>query len=334
MILAALLLCVGPAAAASQSAHDACDKGSGNAAITGCTAIIDDQSEPARARAAAHVNRGYEWRIKGDLDRAIVDYSAAIALNGRYAAAYHRRGMALHAKGDLDRALADHTMAIRIEPTPATFTSRGDVWREKGDVDRAIVDYGEAIRLDATSVAAFHRRGLAWRQKDQIDRAISDHTSAIRLDPMHANAYKHRGVAQFEKGEFLGAASDLLHAVEISDDARMLLWRHIARGRIGQDGTTELAVGASRLTSKDWPFALIELYLGKRTPEDINAAAAMPAAKCEAAFYIGQWLVLQGNTPEARAAFQSATELCPRHWIEHDVSVAELRRLPLPREPR
>jgi lipoprotein NlpI len=334
MMAAALLLSGGIAFAASPRDHDACVKGSGDAAIAGCAAIIGDQSEPAGSRAAAHFNRGYEWRSKGDLDSAIADYSAAIELNGRYAAAYHGRGMALHAKGELDRALADHTTAIRLEPKPATFTSRGDLWRAKGDVDRAIIDYGEAIRLDANSVAAFHRRGLAWRQKDLLDRAISDHTSAIRLDPMHANAYKHRGVAQFEKGEFLGAAADLLHAVEITDDARMMLWRYLTRGRIGQDGKTELSVGAARLTSTEWPFALIELYLGKRTPEDVSTAATTPEEKCEAAFYVGQWYVLNGNAPDARAIFQTASEQCPTHFIEHDVSIAELRRLPLPRQPR
>jgi lipoprotein NlpI len=290
---ALLLLLVAPARAASPADHDACVKGSGDAAIAGCAAIIADRNESNRSRAAAHFNRGYEWR----------------------------------AKGDLDRALADHTMAIRLQPTPAIYTSRGDVWREKGDVDRAIIDYGEAIRLDATSVAAFYRRGLAWREKDEIDRAMSDFTSAIRLDPNHADAYKHRGVANFEKGEFLSAASDLLHAVEIKDDAYLLLWRYLTRGRVGQDGATELAVGAARLASKDWPFALIELYLGKRTDEEIRASMLKPNEMCEAAFFVGQFQLLRGNRAEARSALQAATEICPKRLVEYDGAVAELRRL-------
>src|SRR5687767_13934673 len=160
----AWLLLAGPASAASPGDREACVKGSGDAAIAGCAAVIGDGSEPARSRAVAHFTRGYEWRTKGDLDRAIADYSEAIGLDPRYGLAYHRRGMSFRDKGDLDRALADHTAAIRIEPTPTVYTSRGDVWREKRDVDRAIVDYGEAIRLDAQSVAAFYRRGLAWRE--------------------------------------------------------------------------------------------------------------------------------------------------------------------------
>jgi tetratricopeptide (TPR) repeat protein len=318
---------VAPTWAASPADHDACVKGSGDAAIAGCAAVIADRNEPDRSRAVAYFNRGYEWRAKGELDRAIADYGAAIELNPRYAPAYHGRGVAFRDKGDLDRALADHTMAIRIQPTPAVFTSRGDVWREKGDIDRAIIDYGEAIRLDAQAAAAFYRRGLAWREKDQLDRAISDYTSAIRLDPNHAEAYKNRGTANFEKGEFLNAASDLLHAVEIKDDPYLLLWRYIARGRTGQDGATELAVGAGRLTSKDWPFALVELYLGKRSPEEIRAATLKPHEMCEAAFFVGQFQLLRGNRADARPALQAATEICPKRLVEYDGAVAELRRL-------
>jgi lipoprotein NlpI len=327
VISAALLVLAAPAQAAGASTHEACVKGGGDVAIAGCATIIDDRSEPVRTRAVAHLKRGHEWGIKGDLDRAIADYSEAIALDPQYALAYHRRGMAFRDKGDLDRALADYTMALRIEPTPGVYTSRGDVWREKRDVDRAIVDYGEAIRLDAKSVSAFHRRGLAWREKDELDRAISDHTSAIRLDPNHADAYKNRGIAQFEKGEFLGAASDLLHAVEIVDDPYMMLWRYLARGRTGQDGSAELSVGAARLTSKDWPFALIEVYLGRRTPDEIRTAALKPNETCDAAFYIGQWYVLRGNRAEGRSALQAATEICPKNLAEYDVALAELRRL-------
>jgi tetratricopeptide (TPR) repeat protein len=302
VISLSLLLQAGPVWAASRTDHDACVNGSGDAAIAGCAVIIGDRNESARSRAAAHFNRGHEWRSKGDLDRAIADFSEAIVLDPRYSSAYHRRAMAFRAKGDLDRALADHTTAIRIEPTPAAFTSRGDTWREKGDIDRAIIDYSEAIRLDATSVAAFHRRGLAWREKDDLDRALSDHTAAIRLDPKHAEAYKYRGVANFQKGEFLNAASDLLHAVEIADDAYMMLWRYLARGRIRQDGATELSVGAARLASKDWPFALVELYLGRRSPDQIRAALVKPNEICDAAFYVGQWYVLRANKAEATSA--------------------------------
>jgi tetratricopeptide (TPR) repeat protein len=327
MISAGLLLLAAPAWAASPTDHEACVKGSGDAAIAGCAAIIGDRNEPPRSRAVAHVNRGHEWASKGDLDRAIADYSEAIGIDPRYGSAYHRRAVTWQAKGDLDRALSDHTIALRLDPTPGGFTSRGNAWQAKGDLDRAIIDYGEAIRLNAQSVDAFYRRGIAWREKNELDRAMSDFTAAIRLNPQHADAYASRGKAQFEKGEFLGAASDFLHAVEIADDARTMLWRYLTRGRAGQDGSTELAVGAARLTGKGWPFALVELYLGRRTPDEIRAADLKPNEVCDAAFYVGQWQVLKGNRAEARSALQAATELCPKNLPEYDSAVAELRRL-------
>src|SRR5262249_50525585 len=69
-------------------------------------AISGAQAQGSRAQSAAsYVERGNGWLNKGELERAIDDYSLAIAFDGGHACAYHNRGLARMQKGDLNGAL-------------------------------------------------------------------------------------------------------------------------------------------------------------------------------------------------------------------------------------
>jgi lipoprotein NlpI len=84
--------------------------------IAGCTAVIRSDRETAADRARAYHLRGVAYRDKGDLDRAIADFSEAIGLNPLLASAYHDRGVAYRAKGDHGRAIADDERAVQLDP--------------------------------------------------------------------------------------------------------------------------------------------------------------------------------------------------------------------------
>src|SRR6516165_6350133 len=67
---------------------------------------------PVRAQgsrsAVSYVARGNDLAAKGDLDGAIVDFTAAIAFDPDLAIAYCNRGRAHQMKGDLDNAIVDY----------------------------------------------------------------------------------------------------------------------------------------------------------------------------------------------------------------------------------
>jgi tetratricopeptide (TPR) repeat protein len=49
--------------------------------------------------------------------------------NPRYVVAFRNRGIAWSEKGDIDRALADFSEAIRLDPkAAASYYARGDAW--------------------------------------------------------------------------------------------------------------------------------------------------------------------------------------------------------------
>ena len=66
--------------------------------------------------AKTYYNRATVYRAKGEIERAIADYSKAIEIDPQHSNAYFGRGSAFEAKGDYDRAIADFTKAIEISP--------------------------------------------------------------------------------------------------------------------------------------------------------------------------------------------------------------------------
>src|SRR6185437_8310141 len=129
LVMCVLVAAIGPALAASRSAHEDCDADNLDRNIAGCTRIIEDADEGKTMRAVAYVARGLAWQKKGDFNRALVDYTAAIRINSKNALAFNNRGMLWRERGDLDRAIADFTAAIAIAPLPRTdeaYSRRGN----------------------------------------------------------------------------------------------------------------------------------------------------------------------------------------------------------------
>jgi len=53
-----------------------------------------------------------------------------------------------------------------------------------------------------------------------------------------------------------------------------MVFRYLARSRGGEAAGPELDANTGRLKTKEWPYAVIELYLDRRAPKaTLNAAA-------------------------------------------------------------
>jgi tetratricopeptide (TPR) repeat protein len=144
-IASVLLLAISTVAAsgADQTIWDQCQGiRDADASIVACSRILQAPGETNANRAIAYYVRAAVYRLKGDSDQAIADYTKAIESNSRYADAYVSRGIVYQAKGDKDRAIADYTKAIEIDPRYAeAYVGRGIVYRLNGDSDHALADY-------------------------------------------------------------------------------------------------------------------------------------------------------------------------------------------------
>jgi lipoprotein NlpI len=107
-----------------------------------------------------------------------------------------------------------------------------------------------------------------------------------------------------------------------------MIWLYLAASRSGgKTAKRDLQNGAARLKPSEWPFPVVEFYLGRRTPAAMLAAAQNPDERCEAQFYLGQWQLLQGKHIDSIEALRHAVEACPKDFNEYAGAVAELKRL-------
>ncbi|HEX7273501.1 MAG TPA: retroviral-like aspartic protease family protein [Casimicrobiaceae bacterium] len=137
-------------------------------------------SEPGSSgpnSAADYIKRGISWRTKGDLDRAIADFDAALSVDPRSAAALANRASAKVAKADFEQAIADANSAIEIDPKlAAAFVIRGNAER-RADPNAAITDYLHAAEIDPKLAAAYNQ--LAWLLATAEQPAVRDGRRAV-----------------------------------------------------------------------------------------------------------------------------------------------------------
>jgi tetratricopeptide (TPR) repeat protein len=243
LLIAALLAgLAAPTLAWAGDAED-CHKLSGEAAIRACSAVLAQNPNDATAllnrgaeyavlgqhdRAIADYdkalvlkpfangfyNRGNAYRAKGQNDRALADYDKAIALRPDYTMALFNRGSLHRALGQNDRAIADFDKFIALKPDSAdAYTFRANAYRAKGDNERAIADYDKVLALAPNDATALNGRGNAFRSIGDRDRAIADYSKVIAQLPEEAAAYYNRSIAYYEKG---------LHDLALADSDRVV----------------------------------------------------------------------------------------------------------------
>ena len=301
--------------------------------IVACTALIESGDESDNDLASDFVNRGNAHAGRQEFDKAIADYTEVLKHKPTDAIAFYDRGDAFRLKRDYDNAIADYDRAIALNPRyEDAFVNRGAAYAAKGDYDRAINDYTVALLLDGSDVTAYRNRGDAYVDKGDLDLAAQDYDEAIKRAPGDTDGYRSRGYLHFYAGDFAKAVDDLARVVSAeSDDLYPALWTYLAAARAdavtARKALKDAAARSSAASGTSWPRPVLDLLLGSRPIEATLAAAATPAERCEAQFYGGEWMLLQGDRAGAIAALRAAEDTCPKTFIEYKGARAELRRL-------
>jgi tetratricopeptide (TPR) repeat protein len=261
LALLALAIALGPPAPASPQTRDEhskrCDATDERAfglddQIASCTALIDSPAEPPQVKAAAYNNRAVKHSSRRQVERAIDDYTAGLAIAPDDALLLTNRGFAFFDRGIDDRAIADFERAIRAAPEGASaYRGRGLIRAGRGDDRGALADFDDAVRLaphDARNwnSRCWHRATamtvsstelglahgdcarslqLAPHDKDILDssgfvflkqrkyrEAIDAYTRSLAIDPAQAYSLYGRGVAQHLAGNRRAGEADIAAA--------------------------------------------------------------------------------------------------------------------------
>lgn len=196
-----------------------------------------------------------------------------------------------------------------------------------GGGDDAIKACTEQIERNGKDATAYHNRSNAYKETGNLNLALADAITAKENDPKNFDYTRSLGLIRFAQADFKAAAKDFLRAIELQDDSYSMLFRYLARTRAGDQAAEELEANAGRLKSKEWPYAVTELYRGKRSPQATIDAAETSDARCEAQFYVGQWHLTKGDTAQAKQMLETAASICPADFIEASAATAELKQL-------
>jgi tetratricopeptide (TPR) repeat protein len=158
------------------------------------------------------------------------------------------RGVVFAQRGDVGRAIADFSEAIRSDPTSAeSFYDRGLAYEQMRDHDRAILDLGHAINLNPQYAEAYNNR--CWIRAafvgTNLDLARRDCDAAIRLS-RSAGHLANRGLVELKQARFQDAWNDFDAAMKLADANMANLYvygRGIAALRLGhnEEGNADIA---------------------------------------------------------------------------------------------
>ncbi len=163
----------------------------------------------------AYNMRGLAYLQKGELERAVEDFSRAIRIRPRSAIAYNNRGKAFRAQANYMTALKDYNTAIEINPRYAeALYNRGNLYLAIASYDLAIADYSAVLELRPYYVQAYNNRGTAYRRKGQYQKAIDDYSHALGIAPDLLVIIENRSVVYYLSGDIENARQDALFLLD------------------------------------------------------------------------------------------------------------------------
>ncbi len=290
-----------------------------------------------RAAAGWSLRAGLQLQL-GAPAEAVRDADAALALDAANTEARLTRARAHAALGRDELAAADFTLLLPdgdAAPPPDALLARGDWHAARNRLPDARADYARATHLAPADPDAHFKLGTALFRSREFASAVASFRRVFALAPDNAAVHRAAGLAFYAQGDFAAAAVELRRTVELetadSSYARLLLW--LSDRRLGR--TVELPPPPP--TTAPWLSMLQSFLRGDVTEEDLFLAAQnlTPVAEragrlCEAHFFSGSLLLLQGELRAAHHAFQQAIAADLPAFSEHTLAQAELQRLKLP----
>jgi tetratricopeptide (TPR) repeat protein len=170
--------------------------------------LLEDFGPEQAAR--IYAIRGHAWAKKGNLEKALTDFSKAIELDPGEVAHYRDRARIFAGKGDIGAALSDIEKAFELKPDHYdTYATRGRIYLQNKEFENAIQDFSREVEVAPHFTDALKMRAEAYRALGNIELAEQDekiYDEALRK----AKAEAEKAKEQFDElleTEWLGQES-------------------------------------------------------------------------------------------------------------------------------
>jgi superkiller protein 3 len=200
--------------------------------------------------------------------------------------------------GRLERARDELEAALRVKAdVPHLLSLLGEVHRKLGDPDRSLELNRRVLELDPSMTPAHYYRALAWLDRKNDDEAARELEKALQSKYVIPEMYLTLGQIRLRQNQ-PQAALDLYRKAVDLDPRR-------------PEGRLRLAE-AYRL-QKDYPRALAELKLASPDQGRFLSTEYYQRLQADVWFETGRVYQDLGKAAEARAAWNRALQVDPRH---------------------
>ncbi len=272
--------------------------------------------------ARAHVNMGVLMEQKGQVEEAIEEYRAALAMEPDYADAHFNLGVAFIRLNRVDEAERAFRDAIRLSPGDApAHINLANVLYRRSDWDAAMAEYGEAVRIAPHDQGARLGRARSLAKNTRYDEAIAEYRRLLEIAPNHAVAHLDLGNAYIRKGDFPTAIEEFREAARL--DPTDIISRTNLGTALSMEGKTDEAMAVFRDALRldpndpDAHFSLAEALLDQGKLEEAieEYRLVLRVRPSDAGVYvaIGRALLRNGRVEEAIAQFREGLALDPNH---------------------
>lgn len=179
--------------------------------------LWNDVISKTKCGAAGHNGRGVYYLTKDiQYEKAIDDFTRAIACDSLYARSFYNRGLAYMNLKKNTEAFLDYNRAIQLNPRYVeAYVNRGSILTGQGKNDEALVDFNYAIQLNPDFAKSYFNRGNLFINTQRFEEARQDYTKAISLDVNYAKAYYNRAIALQYLGDKAASCGDFQAAFDL-----------------------------------------------------------------------------------------------------------------------
>jgi len=184
----------------------------------------------APKEAKAYYEKGVICYLAGDIDEAIISFTASISIN-KEARSLNDRGSCYRKLENYELAVTDYLTAIALNSDLAfIYNNLASAYRKQGNSEKALSYYSIAISKDTTYSIAFNNRGSLYLELNNFEDAKNDIDKAILIDNNYAPAYNNRGVISHKNKKYTDALADFDKAIKLNNNyAKAYLNRGITR---------------------------------------------------------------------------------------------------------
>lgn len=182
-----------------------------------------------------YYNRGKTWYELGHIDKALIDFEAAIKLTPSFVQSYYALSEHFLARKDEANALRWMNELLTRSPSLANaYNLRGWIYFNFKRTQLAFSDFDKAISLDSLNASAYNNRGSARYQLQDIESASTndlllakaDFRKALQLDTTLPNLHRNLGFIEFSLGNYPIADSLLIVATKRNPTDAMVYYYH------------------------------------------------------------------------------------------------------------